>query len=56
MLWEWKKKYLFLKVEFHKIDELSNLGHAHGIKKNGSKEYEKKNIKNFNVPSEQITA
>ena len=44
--------FVFNEVEFHKIDEVSNVGHAHDIKNSNSGEYKKKNIKNFTVPSE----
>ena len=46
--------FVFKEVEFHKIDEVSNVGHVHAIKNSGSEDYKKKNIKNFIVSSQQI--
>ena len=48
--------FVFKEVEFHKIDEVSNVGHVHVIKNSGSEEYKKKIIKNFTFPSQQIMA
>ena len=33
--------FVFKEVEFHKIDEVSNVGHVHVIKNSGSEEYKK---------------
>ena len=48
--------FLFRVVEFHKIDEVSIVGHVHAIKNNDSEEYKRKNIKNFTVASQKILA
>ena len=46
------KIFVFREVEFHKIDEVSNVRHVHVIKNSGSEEYKTKNSKNFTVPSQ----
>ena len=48
--------FVFKVVELHMIDEVSNIGHVHVINNSGREKYEKKNIKNFTVPSQQIMA
>ena len=48
--------FVFKEVEFHKIDEVSNVRHVHVIKNSGSEKYKRKNIKNFAVPCQQIMA
>ena len=46
--------FVIKEAEFHKIDEVSNVGHVLVMKNSGNEEYKKKNIKNFNISSQQI--
>ena len=48
--------FVFKEVEFHKFDEVSNVGHVHVIKNSGNEGYKKKNIENFTLPFQQIMA
>ena len=51
-----KEIFVFKEVEFHKIDEISNIGHVHVINNSSGEEYKMENIKNFRVSSQQIIA
>ena len=48
------KIFVFREVEFHKIDEVSNVGHVHVIKNSGSEEYKTKNSKILQFPPNKL--